>query len=320
MIPYLLALAGGYLIGSSMKETYESGGVMKDGGVDDFIDVAIPVEEELNFNALLKKEDVWNIEFLKEVDAHGKDYNMYRVYYDTKKELKAIKSVTSELDGWVRFAYADGGEMAKGGRITKGSKYITNFRTSDGDSGYSIIEIVDTDYFSNKYGGSPHTIRHKVIESSHEEVGKYDENSRETIQNLLKNGLWTKLDNYADGGEMAIKDSVMVGKTIKVKLPNEVKPFTDKVYEEYSDFVVGKKGIWSKKYIVKKTQHRGVMENGGKIKWQDVNVGDSARVVAENKMGLIFSTYGRKFNLRFPDGKEKTYDATELEFYKDDED
>jgi len=64
----------------------------------------------------------------------------------------------------------------------------------------------------------------------------------------------------------------------------------------------------------------GVMAKGGKIKWQDVNVGDSARVVAENKMGLIFSTYGRKFNLRFPDGKEKTYDATELEFYKDDED
>jgi hypothetical protein len=61
----------------------------------------------------------------------------------------------------------------------------------------------------------------------------------------------------------------------------------------------------------------GMMAGGGQVKWQDAMVGDSARVIAENKMGLIFSTYGRKFNLRFVDGKEKTYDASELEFYKD---
>jgi len=32
MIPYLLALAGGYLIGSSMKDSYEDGGMMENGG------------------------------------------------------------------------------------------------------------------------------------------------------------------------------------------------------------------------------------------------------------------------------------------------
>jgi hypothetical protein len=58
-----------------------------------------------------------------------------------------------------------------------------------------------------------------------------------------------------------------------------------------------------------------ILENGGQIKWQDVNVGDSARVISENKMGVIFSSYGRKFNLKFADGTEKTYDANELEFY-----
>jgi hypothetical protein len=59
--------------------------------------------------------------------------------------------------------------------------------------------------------------------------------------------------------------------------------------------------------------------NGGEIKWQDVQVGDSALVKSINKMGLIVHTYGRKFHLQFPDGSKKTYDASELQFYKDDE-
>ena len=53
------------------------------------------------------------------------------------------------------------------------------------------------------------------------------------------------------------------------------------------------------------------------IKWQDANVGDSALVKADNKMGTIFSSYGRKFNLKFVNGDEKTYDAKDLEFYSD---
>ena len=33
-------------------------------------------------------------------------------------------------------------------------------------------------------------------------------------------------------------------------------------------------------------------------------------------MGLIVHSYGRKFNLKFPNGTEKTFDASDLEFYK----
>jgi hypothetical protein len=57
--------------------------------------------------------------------------------------------------------------------------------------------------------------------------------------------------------------------------------------------------------------------DGGVIKWQDALIGDSALVKSENKMGLIVKDYGRKFHLKFVDGTEKTYDAAELEFIKD---
>ena len=59
--------------------------------------------------------------------------------------------------------------------------------------------------------------------------------------------------------------------------------------------------------------------NGGVVKWQDAQIGDSARVIAENKTGLIMQAYGRKFHLKFVDGTEKTYDAKELEFFTDEE-
>ena len=65
---------------------------------------------------------------------------------------------------------------------------------------------------------------------------------------------------------------------------------------------------------------RGVMVSGGEVKWQDARIGDSARVKSENKMGIIKKDYGRKFHLKFVDGTEKTYDASELEFIKDEDD
>jgi hypothetical protein len=58
-------------------------------------------------------------------------------------------------------------------------------------------------------------------------------------------------------------------------------------------------------------------DDGGEIKdWKNAKIGDSARVLSENKMGLIIKDYGRKFHLKFVDGSEKTYDASELEFYR----
>jgi predicted ABC-type ATPase len=61
------------------------------------------------------------------------------------------------------------------------------------------------------------------------------------------------------------------------------------------------------------------MKNGGKLAWQNVQVGDKALVISENKLGLVIKPYGRRFHLKFPDGTEKTYSAEELEFFKDEE-
>jgi hypothetical protein len=59
--------------------------------------------------------------------------------------------------------------------------------------------------------------------------------------------------------------------------------------------------------------------HGGMFEWQDAKIGDSALVKSENKLGVIVKDYGRKFHLKFPDGSEKTYDASELKFIKDED-
>lgn len=73
--------------------------------------------------------------------------------------------------------------------------------------------------------------------------------------------------------------------------------------------------------IIQARIRKNKMADGGlvKVKWSDAEYGDSARVIAENKMGLILKPYGQKFHLKFPDGTEKTYTAKELEFYKEQE-
>jgi hypothetical protein len=59
---------------------------------------------------------------------------------------------------------------------------------------------------------------------------------------------------------------------------------------------------------------------GKRINISDLLIGDNnALVIAENKMGVIVKTYGRRFHLRFPDGSDKTYSAEDLKFFFDDE-
>ena len=53
-----------------------------------------------------------------------------------------------------------------------------------------------------------------------------------------------------------------------------------------------------------------------KFKWEEAEIGDSAKVKEINRMGIIVKIDGRKFHLKFPNGTEKTFDASSLEFFK----
>jgi hypothetical protein len=140
---------------------------------------------------------------------------------------------------------------------------------------------------------------------------------------------------YAEGGEISIeaqnKDMLL---NYAEELEHHVKEFEEaaKKAEKVMPWVIAKIERSSTDlsdvthYLASENEKRREYGNGegeeeyadgGEVKWQDAQLGDSALVVSENKMGLIIKPYGRKFHLRFPDGSEKTYDASELKFFGD---
>lgn len=80
-------------------------------------------------------------------------------------------------------------EYAEGGNVVMGKKYVAEWRTTSGDSGYDILEVIDTKYHSNRYGGG-FVVRFKIVESSDtRRIGTYDEETKDGIKRLLKNNL-----------------------------------------------------------------------------------------------------------------------------------
>lgn len=140
---------------------------------------------------------------------------------------------------------------------------------------------------------------------------------------------------YAEGGEISIeaqnKDMLL---NYAEELEHHVKEFEEaaKKAEKVMPWVIAKIERSSTDlsdvthYLSSENEKRREYGNGegeeeyadgGEIKWQDAQLGDSALVVSENKMGVIMKPYGRKFHLKFADGTEKTYDASELKFFGD---
>lgn len=136
-------------------------------------------------------------------------------------------------------------------------------------------------------------------------------------------------DHTVTGKNYVFIDYVDIGKKISLKaipFPIKATESLKKAYEKIqyvSDISSDGIKLLSDDEIAKKIKNSyaslNLMAEGGEVKWQDAEIGDSAVVKSENKMGVIVKPYGRKFHLKFVDGTEKTYDANDLIFIKDDE-
>jgi len=173
---------------------------------------------------------------------------------------------------------------------------------------------------------------------------EYNDIKIERVYDSLKRHI--KQGEYANGGMMADGSSIYDGMSEKefltkywganVFIENPSEHFDIKKMSSSNDDKIDKfiEELKREGYSIKKKSYSdftsvmgvknkmadgGMFADGGKVRWQDVYVGDNALVIAENKMGMVVKPYGRRFHLKFPDGSEKTYSAEELEFFKDEE-
>jgi hypothetical protein len=219
---------------------------------------------------------------------------------------KSMRSEWKDLDEVVqnRFAnhvrngqYAYGGYMADGGQMDKRREYFQGTMSDD-----ALKSILDYEYPNNSFSVEYDSISGTKIYGERAALL----NAQTKLKDIYKIKTTLMGENqmglkylsapsqfvyFANGGFMA-KGGEM-GKIDEVD-SDEI----DKAFSNFEDFA-----------------------NGGSMKldWEKADVGDSALVIAENKMGVIVKTYGRRFHLRFPDGSDKTYSAEDLKFFFDDE-
>jgi hypothetical protein len=129
MIPFILSIVGGYLIGSSTKEVFEEGGEMAKGGSLDSIKRKYEQNEDENAHSenvvLLAKHfgDVNDLKEAKEILAkHNKEGHLSRENGKKRQDLnlKLIAKARKEMNK-EGIEFADGGMMDKGGE--NGGKY-----------------------------------------------------------------------------------------------------------------------------------------------------------------------------------------------------
>lgn len=168
--------------------------------------------------------------------------------------------------------------------------------------------------YNTKHPDSPIPMKVNIIDMPIKELVKLANEFSDAIGIEKKAAVTGKM---ANGGETKFIDKV---NAIKKHLL-EMKYVPKAVQKDYGKVFSPEEAEDSARRIAGAMRKKEMMSDGGlvKIKWSDADFGDSARVIAENKMGLILKAYGQRFHLKFADGKEKTYSANELEFYKEKE-
>ena len=233
--------------------------------------------------------------------------------------------------------YPKGGDLQNQVVVTKifnpygaGRWYLINSDPDDPDYIWAIVQMGSTVEVGSVSRNQLESIRIKPFNLPLERDLYFDPvNAAELFKGLsegkfYKAGGWTEgsenkamLLNQAEGFEHHAEE---LEKAVKASdhIPAWVVAKSERASTDLSDITHYLDGEnEQKREMVEGEEEEEEYADGGEVKWQEAEYGDNALVVSENKMGVILKPYGRKFHLKFVDGTEKTYDASELKFFKD---
>ncbi len=243
--------------------------------------------------------------FNEVVDVYNRMLNSRYEPKITPQENKQIKELAQKffkIKGFVTFNIVEG--MAN--EIIKPRLKLVYY-SNGGGVGFIPMALEQDLSYTAKWGGTDIKgvigILNAMIDSglTDEDLKPKPTKSGTAHQNAIEkktNEIWSKIEPNYKGG---LKGNMPYG--IVRRLVDRAN-YPDDILKRFKPF--------------RKNQKDSFADGGGveKIRWQDVEKGDSARVKELNRMGLITHIYGRKFNLKFPNGTEKTFDASDLDFYK----
>lgn len=211
-----------------------------------------------------------------------------------------IKSVTTRLGKTI------GGDKLKDGNGISDTKIKGRNVSSDND-----------DYLTKSEIRSIKTIDGRVIKSDYIKDGNLLKKTANKYPKVTRTQFEEERYSYAEGGSVDAETQRKIDNLEKfINNPENQKkdPATVDKFKKILSEIKAKYKTTSKSEKEKEKEE----EDEEVVDLSDIQVGDSARVISENKMGLIIKKNGKKFNLKFVNGTEKTYDASELEFIKSD--
>lgn len=207
MIPVIIAL-GMIAYGMSEDKSKKSVKKMAKGGD---VDKSLVSEKYRKFVEEFEKEDSY-IENLKKNSSNKwqfyVDLDDRKIYNKAKFFLRKQGWLITEEDiNKKHFVAVWTSKMAKGGNISKGKKWKQNWKSTNGGSGYDILEIENTKYFSNKYSGGV-VVRSKIIESSDpKRVGQFQEDNKKHLTKIFL-GEYSFANKMAKGGSVNSFDKI----------------------------------------------------------------------------------------------------------------
>jgi hypothetical protein len=342
MIPYLLGLVGAYLIGdSSESKSFADGGVTS-------------MHNRIQEYQIKKSDGTYfYVKMSTGSPAWTKSPSMGYLY--TEEDAEKIKAqlekegetglsiVKYDKDWWKNAK----DEFAEGGNIKLGDVVEVREPNYGRDDSYYVVSN-KAGYDENSFQISPTSSRVQGVFEEEQLKKLYaDGGSTNSVAEIILKQLggagrlnaMTGAYNFRDlGNGLSFKIKNQRANYIKITLNGmdlydlevgrtrgttyKVVASHDNVYfDQLKPLIEKATGMYLSLFdkggnVNKDNFSKMLYEQYPELKWQDVEIGDSARVKEINKTGVIVKTYGRKFHLKFVDGTEKTYDASELEFFK----
>ena len=227
--------------------------------------IGTTIDRERYIDGKLDKDDYYKID----APTDGKFEGGYWGLVTSSKEIMydIAKMILSQNNGYVKdielFTNGLGGVRSESLDLNN-VEYERGGSMDGGQDNFKKFNLNDEGEFAAKIDGKDYVIKYRDDVTQLYDL--YENGKLKQSNTSIRKVMYFANGGYMEGGgNLPIENSGLVGKSITIKLPNSVNEIKDVVVLEYQNDIVGKKGIWSKKYVVNKKEHGGYMANGGEL-------------------------------------------------------
>jgi len=227
--------------------------------------IGTTIDRERYIDGKLYKDDYYNIDAPTDGNFEGGYWGLVTSSKEIMYDI--AKLILSQNNGYVNdielFTNGLGGVRSESLDLNN-VEYERGGSMDGGQDNFKKFNLNDEGEFAAKIDGKDYVIKYRDDVTQLYDL--YENGKLKQSNTSIRKVMYFADGGYMEGGgNLPIENSGLVGKSITIKLPNSVNEIKDVVVLEYQNDIVGKKGIWSKKYVVNKKENGGLFDGGSVI-------------------------------------------------------